>query len=319
MSNFVIFGLLHIKIKENNKLNFVHRNDEEKIYVYLKNAVLLSEQLRAQNVNFVLITNKKKLLQKYLDRLNYKINLKEIKFHTFVPKNTHFYSCHYRVDVFRYLSNLKNNYSILVDLDVLIFGNLKKFFKKKNNRIAYVHDITNNVIPAYGESSILSNLKKLNPSINSVKWYGGDFFAGNYMFYKKLFQKTKRYQKLFIKYPSFIKNQTDELFISAAINDMNFYKINKINNSAQKKIFTRYWNTNVRHKQKNLSYYQKFYILHLPSDKIFLNTFLKKLPLKNNFKYEYFNYVKSLKNLFKINVLRFLPIYLKNQIKRVAH
>ena len=54
-------------------------------------------------------------------------------------------------------------------------------------------------------------------------------------------------------------------------------------NCAKNKTFTRYWNTNVKHVQKKLSYYQKFNILHIPADKFFLSKCYDELSKKNSF------------------------------------
>ncbi len=125
------FGLLHLKKKENLKLNFKSRNEREKHIIYLKNAIVLNEQLKNLGYNFELITNNKKYLEFLLKELNFYIKIKEINFKTYVPPNTHFYACHYRVDIFRYLSSLKNSYSILIDLDVLVLKKLYNLEKKK--------------------------------------------------------------------------------------------------------------------------------------------------------------------------------------------
>ena len=177
------FGLLHIKTNENASLNFMSMNDDHKILVYLKNAILLDQQLKNYGYDFILITNNSKYLKKLLKNLNYNLELKQLNFKTIVPHNTHFYACHFRVDVFKYLSGLKKNYSILIDLDVLILKNPKKIFHYIKNNINLVNDITDNVIPAYGKKKILKNLKILNPKINKIKWIGGDFFAGNNIFF----------------------------------------------------------------------------------------------------------------------------------------
>ena len=65
--------------------------------------------------------------------LNYEIESKLINFKTIVPKKTHFYSCHFRVDIFRYLSTLKNVYSVLLDLDVLVLSNPEKILYYQKN------------------------------------------------------------------------------------------------------------------------------------------------------------------------------------------
>ena len=85
--------------------------------------------------------------------------------------------------------------------------------------------------------------------------------------------------------------------------------------SVKLKIFTRYWNTNVKHKQKNILFYRNFKILHLPADKIFLSNFLKNFDHISDPKNEYFNYIQSYQVIFKNKVSKFLPQKLKNLIK----
>ena len=310
------FGLLHIKKNENKLLNFKIKNEESKILVYLKNAIVLDQQLKSFDFEFVLLTNNLIYLDKLLKKLDYKIKLKKIKFKTYVPKNTHFYACHFRVDVFRYLSGLRNTYSILIDLDVLIFKKPLNLLNYKNKNINFVNDITKNVIPAYGKSKILKNLKILNSKIKNIKWYGGDFFSGDATFFDILYKKTNQYQKKFIKNAKLLTDQTDELFMSAAIWDIKynhkFFKIKTIENT---KIFTRYWNANTLHEQKEISYYKKFYMLHIPADKIFLSNFFNLLNKKKNFKIDYFNHVSIIKNFFKKSISKILPNNIKIKIK----
>ena len=182
----LFFCLLHIKKNENNKLNFRHSNDDEKILIYLKNAVLLNKQLKIYNYKFVLLTNNKDYLINLLNRIDEKLTIKQIKFKTFVPKSTHFYSCHFRIDVFNYLSKLNNTFAILIDLDVLIFKKSSELEKIIKNKAGFVNDISSNVIPAYGYKKILEKLKLLDNKISKVEWYGGDFFAGNSTFLKNV-------------------------------------------------------------------------------------------------------------------------------------
>ena len=97
MREIRFFGLLHFKRNENKRLNFNSINDDQKALVYLKNAILLDKQLKFYGHYLILITNE-----------------------TQVPKDTHFYSCHFRVDIFKHFSKLKNIYSVLLDLDILV-------------------------------------------------------------------------------------------------------------------------------------------------------------------------------------------------------
>ena len=308
MNKICFFGLLHIKKNENISLNFKSNNDEHKILVYLKNAIFLDQQLKAQGYDFILVTNESKYLNKLLKKINYQLTLKDIQLKTYVPKNTHFYACHFRVDVFKYLSNLKKTYSILLDLDVLVIKKPSKFLYYKKNNINLVNDITKNVIPAYGKRKILDNLNILNKEIKKVDWYGGDFFAGNHIFFKILYKKTEYYQKIFVKNIKVLSNQTDELFMTAAIKEIRSKKLCNFKNAKDVNIFTRYWNTNIKHKQREISYYKKFNLLHIPADKVFISKCFDQLDQNSFFKDDYFKYVSSIKNIFKIKVKKFLNI-----------
>lgn len=313
------FGLLHFKNNENNNLNFNSINDNQKFMIYLKNAILLDKQLKFYGYKLILITNKKKYLNRLLKHLNYEIELKLINFKTIVPKKTHFYSCHFRVDIFRYLSTLKNVYSVLLDLDVLVLNNPGKILNYQKKNISLVNNISQNVIPAYGRTKILKKLKTLNPNIDKVIWYGGDFFAGNSYFYNLLYKKTKFYQKKFIENIKDLHDQTDELFMSASLHDLTRNQSVKIRFGNNMNVFNRYWNTNVFHFQKKIDFYKRFIFLHLPADKIFLSKCYDNLKQNQSFKEEYFDYVKDIKNIFRIKMAKFLPNKIKEKIKKILY
>lgn len=309
------FGLLHFKKKENRNLNFKSVTEKEKALVYIKNAILLDKQLKYYGYNLIILTNKKNFLKKLLKNLKYELKLKSINFRTKVPKNTHFYSCHFRVDLFRYFSKLKNIYSVLLDLDILLLNSPKKliYYKKKN--ISLLNDITQNVLPAYGKSNILKKLKTLNPNIKKVNWYGGDFFAGNNIFYANLYNASSFYQKKFVKNLKKLKDQTDELFISASIYDLKKNSSLKIKSVKRSNIFTRYWNTNVLHNQEKIDYYKRFSMLHIPADKIFLSKCYDNFKNHQSYRSEYFKYVSSFKNILIIKISKFLPNFIKKILK----
>ncbi len=309
------FGLLHVQNNENKNLNFNSVDQNQKILVYLKNAILLDKQLKYYGFNLILITNKKNYLSRLLKKLKYEMILKSIKFDTYVPKKTHFYSCHFRVDVFRFFSKQKKTYSVLLDLDILILNNPKRLLKFSKNKIALVNDISQNVIPAYGSKRILKNLKILNPEINKIKWIGGDFFAGDSTFFMYLYKKTNLYQRKFVKNIKILSDQTDELFMSASIHDIKKNNFIRIRYGNKISLFNRYWNANVLHQQKKIDFYKKFVFLHIPADKIFLSRCYDNLKNKQNFKEEYFDYTKNLRNITRLKISNLLPNKLKGKLK----
>jgi len=212
---------------------------------------------------------------------------------------------------------LTNIYSVLLDLDILILNNPKKLFFFQKKKISLVNNISQNVIPAYGRIKILKRLKILNSKVNKVLWFGGDFFAGDNIFFKNLYSQTKFFQKKFVQNIKNLYDQTDELFVSASIYNLKYKKKIKINYSNDLNIFTRYWNTNVLHKQKKINYYKKFIFLHTPADKIFLSNCYDKIKYQKNFQLDYFKYVSSIQNNLKIKFSKILPKIFKEKLKKI--
>ena len=125
---------------------------------------------------------------KKTNKHNFKIDIEEIHFNTEVIRESHFSSCHYRIDVFKYLSQ-KKEYSALIDLDVVAVGELSTKIEKiiDSNNAIFVNDITDNVIPATEKKKFKKNLD-LVLGERSKTVYGGDiFFLATPKFFEELF------------------------------------------------------------------------------------------------------------------------------------
>ena len=304
------FGFLYID-KKAGKLNFQSKNFEERYSVYLKNAALLNLSIRKYGYKFIILTNNKAYIEKKIKKeIKDFISIKEILFDTYVPRNMHFFSCHYRVDVFRYFSTLKNTFSILLDLDVVIIKNLKKINFRKLSNNGIVHDISSNFFSAYGLKKVWCDLEILTGfTIDNAKWYGGDFIAGSEKFFRILYLKTKKYQAKLVKLSKNFHIYTDEFFLTAAILDIKKNANYKIVDGNKIKIWSRYWSVNTKHKQHKIENYLKFFMLHLPADKNFIANFYDSPSSVKYFKTVYINKINSYSHRL-INTLKKLVKFL---------
>jgi len=307
MKKKIFFGFLYIDQKA-GKLNFQSKNFEERYSVYLKNAALLNLSIRKCGYKFVILTNNKAYIEKKIKKeIKDFICIQEILFNTSVPRNMHFFPCHYRVDAFKYFSKLKNTISILLDLDVIVIKNLNKINFKLFSNSGVVHDISSNIFPAYGFKKISSDLEMLTGfKIDNAKWYGGDFIAGSENFFHILYLKTKKYQTKLVKLSKKFPNYTDEFFLTAAILDIEKNADYKIIDGSKIKIWSRYWSVNTKHKQNKIENYLKFFMLHLPADKNFIASF-----------YESFGSVKYFKKVY-VSKMNAYSHRLLNKLKKIV-
>jgi hypothetical protein len=307
------FSFLYID-KKVERLNFKNQDFEDRYSIYLKNAALLNLAIHDCGYEFVILTNNKSyILKKIKKEFMNAISIIEIAFPLKVSKSMHFYCCHYRVDIFKYLSKLKNTSSILLDLDVVILKNLKKINYKIFENCGVVHDISSNIFPAYGFKKIKENLQMLmGYKVKNPRWYGGDFIGGSEKFFQILHSLTKKYQSKFTKLKKKFPSYTDEFFLTAAILDIKKNIKYKIVDGCHLRVWSRYWSINTIHKQMNIKKYFNFYMLHLPADKEFIAKFYDKLRLSKDFKIAYIEKISSFSHILKNLMKKFFRVLLIN-------
>ena len=64
---------------------------------------------------------------------------------------------------------------------------------------------------------------------------------------------------------------------------------------------------------KKIDYFKSFVFLHIPADKIFLSKCYDEIKKKQNFKDEYFKYIKNYKNKLRLTVSYLLPTKVKEK------
>ena len=312
------YGLFYLT-EDFQNLNFETSNRNLQINIYLKCAANLSKSLDYLGYEFVLLCNDSVAIKNIIKKNNIKLNISEIDFKTFVPKNIHFSSCHYRLDVFEFFSKQDNQLSVLIDLDVLVINKLPTLHEIFDNKVGYVNNIKDNIYPAYGENYIDLKLKTIKSSITE-RWVGGDFFAGDKEFFKLLFEISKFYQSEHVKNSDKLVNMTDELFLTAAINEIENKKLYKIKDINSLKLLSRYWSVNVKHKQQKFNYVINNYsLLHLPSDKIRLSSFYDKNLSIEDSKNDYKRYINSLNHRVFNLLSLYTPQFIKKIIKKLIY
>ena len=293
------YGLLYIsKIDSNPNLNKKYLNN--KIYIYAKNAENLYYSLKKNDCELVIVTNKPKLIKNFFSK---DIEIKKINFLKLIPKNIKFYSSHFKLDLYSFLSK-KNNYSGILDLDMLLINKFNakflKFIRQKKNLVLNLNNKKNKT----HNKLIKSSLDICNKSnLNSADWYGGEFLIGNDIFFKNIYKYARSCISNYLKNRNKLHHLGDEMLLNSALqiikrdNKIQFTDISSFS------IVERYWSSNTNHKQKNIDYVLKSSLIHLPSDKKFLSTINAKSNSLKNIHKIVKNHLKS-KKLLLINILK---------------
>ncbi|HIF9190438.1 TPA: hypothetical protein ACX6PH_003445 [Photobacterium damselae] len=301
------FSLLHLAENEKTAMNCKVKEFDEQILIYLNNAINLSKSLKSRGYNFTLLTNNSELLENIISHNNKeKIEIIEIDFISNIPKGISFYSAHYKLDAMRYISTLDDTYCFFCDLDMVCINDLpESVINIIDANIPMYYDISDQVIPAYGEKTIIKDISKVNKLHSEGRWSGGEFLSGPPCFFKELCTKC---DEIFTNYTNNIDrlhHVGDEAFVSSALEILRRNGI-YISDAGTLNIIGRFWSTNVLHIQKNFSFYENHFLLHLPADKKFLSEY-SDFDHKKNSNDFIFRYKKY---LVKINVI--------NNIKKIV-
>ncbi len=272
----MIYGILHLDAEETSAHNVKVADFQDQVEIYLKNAALLSESLRLYGMDYTLLTNMKKEICSISEILNRDIDVIEIPFATEVPSGLKFFSAHFKIDALKYIASTSDEYSLLCDLDVVCVNEMPNALKnivKKNLPLFY--DISDQVIPAYGHSAIISDISRISGTSAQGRWAGGEFIAGPPEFFAELHSTIQDIWPKYLSESKSLHHIGDEAVLSAAIQIM-LDKGVQISDAGTLGIIGRFWSGNIKHYQRSIMHYKDNFLLHLPADKRFLANFMTK-------------------------------------------
>ena len=304
-SEIRLYGLLYLDETELSSENVSTRNFSDKVSVYLNCATTLSNSLRARGITFTLITNKVKLLRRLIPCTLDSLKIIEIPFNTKVPLGIRFYSAHYKLDVYRYLSSPKFSYVGLCDLDMICINNYPiSFLNNIKQRIPMYYDISDQVIPAYGNSIIVQDLESIHHIESEGRWAGGEFISGTPKFFSILIKQIDSIYSNYLANINKLHHVGDEALTSAAL-EMIRKKGIYVADTGTLGIVGRFWSIKVLHPQKPFNYFTQSFLLHLPSDKRFLADIARKKIIETSTiikNYNRYRMVKKIKSIIPITI-----------------
>ena len=309
-SNIHVYGLLHIESAEDSSANMGCVDAfSDRIDIYLKGALALARTLAMQNISYTLLTNRPDLIRSK----DAQLNVVNIPFQIQIPSGTKFYSAHYKIDVFKYFSGLRGQYSLLCDLDVICINKIPSAFKYLiKSRTPVCYDISDQVIPAYGHEVIIRDLECVLDASSEGRWYGGEFIGGDDKFFTKLHTTIMKFFPAYIENIEGFHHVGDEAIVSPSIEYLRkqFY----IADAGTIGIVSRYWNAKVLHPQKPFAWSKNCFLVHLPADK----SLLAKAsgwsdPRLANFIIEYESILKS-SNLVLVRFAKKAKILIKKYL-----
>lgn len=266
---FSVYGLLHLDGGESLAPNTSIRDFHQQVELFANDALAFAQSLRAKGIGFTLLTNDLETIRESLHDTGDPLMIREIEFTTDVPSGSLFFSSHFKYDAFRYLSE-QDSYGVLCDIDMVCVNAVPRSFTNNvNDGIPMFYDISDQVIPAYGEDVIIRDLECISGVRSEGRWSGGEFIAGPPEFFSSL---VREIEVLFGRYVANIEtlhHVGDEMTTSAALERMRKRGV-YIADAGTLGIVGRFWNTDVLHPQKPLEYFAQCFLLHLPADKWFL-------------------------------------------------
>jgi hypothetical protein len=268
---FGLYSLLHLKEEESSAMNISVKDFRDQITVYLNCAITLSNSLRSKGIPFTLLTNRKAFLDEIVNESGGALCVLEIPFSTVVPTSTRFYSAHFKLDAFRYLSSLNDEYVGLCDLDMVCINDIPLCFSNiVKEKIPMWYDISEQVVPAYGHEVIIRDLETIHGFVSEGRWAGGEFISGTPEFFRNLMKNIDIVYDNYIHNISKLHHVGDEVLTSAAL-EMIRRKGTYVADAGTVEIVGRFWSSKILHHQKPFEHFQQYFLVHLPSDKRFLS------------------------------------------------
>lgn len=262
---------MHIENNAENNSPNIKTDNESVVNIYIKNAIALSQTLAIKGYRFILITNDRDYISTHFPN---SLETVEIEFTTKLSKQSSFYSAHFKLDAFKYLSNLCFDYVCFLDIDIVCINEMPLNFKNAACLgIPLYYDISSQVIPVYGEQRIASDISLIRGKISLAKWAGGELLAGKPEFFATLVEEIEMLFPKYINCIDKVHHVGDEMFTNAALQNLLERNL-AIQDSGSLGVIRRYWSSNTLHKQEAFAHFENSFLIHLPADKRFIASYL---------------------------------------------
>lgn len=264
------FTLIHVKGAKPSYSSSELIIVQNQIRPYFLCAINLFRSLQSVGIQLCIVTNSKLLLDSFAFEET-EIDIIQLEFDLSMPEGTKFYSAHYKIELFRFLSLLPDEYVGLVDCDVVCINKIPRSLQNAiSQKLPMYYDITEQMVPTYGIETVISDKEKIDNRASIGLWAGGEFMAGPPAFFGILYQQVDNLKKVYFKISHSLFHEGDEMITSVSIEKMmadgyNIFDAGNLN------IIKRFWSINVKHAQLPLAAYKECFLLHLPADKAFLS------------------------------------------------
>lgn len=301
MQDIYFYTLLYVDQSETRLLRGKNRGGDDRIKIFLRNAAMLNKSLMefghfTNPLN--ILTNNVALIERLSDEIGYRnYNVVEIPFSLEVPKGIRFYSAHYKIDAYNYLSTLDNKiYSILIDNDMVLLNNFpQEFF-----HIATAGIPTCYRLRGYDIDMVMNDVRKISSETAVVEWCGGEFISGNAKFWKELYVRCIKLVPAYFKsLDKGLFHIGDEMLTSIAVAEMVNQGLHLLD-AGTLNIVQRFWGA----KEDSTIRKVKASLIHLPADKVWIAS--KSLDLQfvpADFVRSYSKYIRLFKFIGKIRSL----------------
>ena len=261
---FTFYTMLYIKNKNFNEN--VAENGFVTILGYINCCKILHDSLEKIGLKLTILTNEPAVITEQADNLN----VEKVDFKQNIPENIRFFSAHHKIEVFKYLSLSGDNYSILLDSDVVCINNIPENMEKIiQQNIPVYYDVTDQVYPAYGRIKIMDDKSLVMGTKSLGNWVGGEFIGGDKKFFAEIYKNCMEYWDSYIGNIAKFHHQGDEMLTSCAI-EKYILEGNVIFNAGSIGYVGRYWSVKTLHIGKPFEAYLDNCLLHLPADKEYL-------------------------------------------------
>ena len=285
-----LYTLLHISEDEKSTHNSFVKDFREQILVYLGCAKNLSGSLERCGIELTILTNNLGYINKISDYAQH-MDIRELNFDFKVPSGINFYSAHFKIEVYKYLSNLKDEYVGIVDADILCINQIPlSLVNVILNKIPLYYDLTSQVTPAFGQEVVIHDKEFLGKYKSCGLWAGGELMLGPPSFFDKVYQEISSIKERYFMNFSQLHHQGDEMLLSVAIEKL-LMSGEHILDAGSLNIIYRFWNAETMHSQIPVEDIKTKFFIHLPSDKHFISALKKEQIYKGEI---YSRYAKHL-------------------------